>query len=169
MRPLRGIIWSGVLRGQKADSFGLNGLRVGVHFASTLIRAFIGPSRCPLSRLAAGRNWTHLDPMIPWRDVMALGVAAVATAGLGALVIMPNVYPAREPLGYLAGTALSYEFRVGKLGARGLLEVQLDRGEVLRVRSSGDVVPGDRVCVRAVQRGEVIEGTLAAMNHCPPA
>jgi hypothetical protein len=83
-------------------------------------------------------------------------------------VILPNVYPTPEPLGYQAGTARSYEFRVGPLRARGLLEVQLDRGEVFRVRSSGDVVPGDRVCVRAVQRGEVIKGTLVAMNRCPP-
>lgn len=104
--------------------------------------------------------------MVWWRDVLAISVAAVAVAGLGALVILPNVYPAREPLGYQPGTALSYEFRVSTLSAKGVLEVQLDRGEVLRVRSSGVVVPGDRVCVRAMRRGDLIEGYLVQMAQC---
>jgi hypothetical protein len=104
--------------------------------------------------------------MIPRRDILALGVAAVATAGLGALVILPNVYPAREPLGYLPGTALSYEIRVGKVSTRRLLDVKLDRGEVVRGGAAGGVVPGDRVCVRAMRRGDLVDGHLVQMAQC---
>jgi hypothetical protein len=51
-------------------------------------------------------------------------------------------------------------------GTRGRFEVQLDRGGVMRLPASGGLVPGVRVCVRAVQRGEVIEGMLVAMDRC---
>lgn len=105
--------------------------------------------------------------MIFWRDVMAIGVAAGATAALGAWFILPNIYPAREPLGYVAGTIQSYEIRVGKLSARGTFDVRLDRGEMVRVIASDVLPPGERVCLRASRRGELVEGDLVPMKHCP--
>jgi hypothetical protein len=116
--------------------------------------------------IVGGRADRHISPMIFWRDILAIGVATVVTAGLGALVIIPNVYPVQEPLGYLAGTVQSYEFRVGKISARGYFDVKLDRGETMRVRSSGESVPGDRICVRAVRRGDLVEGYLVPMAKC---
>lgn len=104
--------------------------------------------------------------MIFWRDTLAIGLAIVVTAGLGALMIVPNIYPVPKPLGYVPGTVRSYEFRVSKLSARGFFEVSLDRGETLRVRSSGEPVPGDRICVRAVRRGDLVEGYLVPMAKC---
>lgn len=100
------------------------------------------------------------------RDILAIGVAAVVTAGLGALMILPNIYPVREPLGYLAGTVQSYEFHVRKIGTDGFFDVTLDRGERLRVRATGDLVPGDRTCVRAVRRGDRVEGYLVPLAKC---
>lgn len=104
--------------------------------------------------------------MIFWRDIVALGVGAVATAALGAMVILPNVYPKREPLGYVRGTILDYEFRVGKLSAGGVFDVRLDRGEAMRVGAQDSLVPGDRVCIQAVRRGTLIEGFLVPMERC---
>ncbi len=101
------------------------------------------------------------------RDALALGVAAVAVAVPGGLFILPAIYPTRLPIGYVAGTILSYEVRTTMYGGtRGRFEVQLDRGEEVRVPASGELVPGARVCIRAVQRGEVIEGFLVAMHRC---
>ncbi len=104
--------------------------------------------------------------MIVWRDLLAIGLAVLVAAALGALVILPQVYPKREALGYLPGRAQSYEFVAGKLRSGGFLNVVLDRGETIRLRSSGDTVSGDRVCVRATRRGTLIEGYLVAMERC---
>ena len=41
-----------------------------------------------------------------------------------------------------------------------------DRGEVMLVPTSGGLVPDERVCIRAVQRGEGIEGNPVAMERC---
>ena len=104
--------------------------------------------------------------MIVWRDVLAIGLAVLVAAALGAQVILPQVYPKREALGYLPGTAQSDEFAAGKLSSGGFLNVMLDRGETIRLRSSGDTVSGDRVCVRATRRGTLTEGYLVAMERC---
>ena len=105
--------------------------------------------------------------MITARDAFALGVAAVAVAALGGLFILPAVYPTRVQIGYVAGTILSYEVRTTKYGGtRGSFNVQLDRGEVMRLPARNELVPGDRACIRAVQRGELIEGMLVAMERC---
>lgn len=112
------------------------------------------------------RSDAQVSRVIAWRDVPAIGLAALVVAALGALVILPQVYPKRELLGYLAGTAQSYEFRATKLGSGGYLDVTLDRGETIRLQSSGEIVPRDRVCVRATRRGSLIEGYLVAMERC---
>jgi hypothetical protein len=116
--------------------------------------------------LAGGQATSGRFDLIGRRDVLALGVAALATAGLGALVIVPNVYPLREPLGYLPGTVLAYEFRVTKLSTGGVFDIRLDMGETLRVPATDGVGPGDRVCLRAVRRGDLIQGTLVALERC---
>lgn len=101
------------------------------------------------------------------RDTLALGAAAVAVATLGGIFILPAVYPTRVPIGYVAGTIRSYEVRTAKYGGTGgRFEVQMDRGEVMRVPARDGLVPGDRVCVRAVQRGDVVEGMLVAVDRC---
>jgi hypothetical protein len=105
--------------------------------------------------------------MIFARDAFALGVAAIAVAALGGIFILPAVYPTRLPIGYVAGAILSYGVQTTKYGGtRGWFDVQLDRGEVMRVPALGGLVPADRVCIRGVQRGEVIEGGLVAMDRC---
>jgi hypothetical protein len=105
--------------------------------------------------------------MISGRDTVALGVAALAVAVLGGLFILPAVYPPRVAIGYVEGTILSYEVRTTMYrGTRGRFELRLDRGEVIRVDARDGLVPGDRVCVRAVQRSEVIEGMLVAPDRC---
>lgn len=113
-----------------------------------------------------GRSEARSPRVTVWRDVLAVGLAVLVAAALGALVILPQVYPKREVLGYLAGTAQSYEFRATKLRSGGFLDVTLDRGETIRLRASGDIVPGDRICVRATLRGSLIEGYLVAMDRC---
>ena len=101
------------------------------------------------------------------RDGLAIGVAALATAALGAFFIFPAVYPTHTPLGYLPGQILSYEVSVTKLGGtRGIFAVRLDRGETVRVKAEDTLVPGDRVCVRAVQRGDLIQGFLVPAARC---
>jgi hypothetical protein len=104
-----------------------------------------------------------------WRDYLAIAVAAVATAGLAAAVIIPAVYPEREALGYLPGTILSYEFRVTKLGTQGLFDVRLDRGDELALTvgsMAAELFPGDRVCIRAMQRGDLVQGYIVPMDRC---
>lgn len=105
-----------------------------------------------------------------WRDRLGLGLAAVVAAGLAALTIVPVLYPAGEPLGYLGGTVLSYEVRVSKLGGTtGTFNLRLDGGEVLQVAATKLLVPGKRVCVRASRRGTMIEGVLVSADHCAQA
>ncbi|WP_146037978.1 hypothetical protein [Tabrizicola aquatica] len=89
-------------------------------------------------------------------------MAAAATLVLAALFILPAVYPPRQPLGYVAGTILSYAVRVTTYGgARSSFEVRLDRGETSTVAAAGPArVPGVRVCSRAVQRGHLGLGHL---------
>lgn len=107
-----------------------------------------------------------MSRMIFWKDVLAWATAAVATAGLGAIVILPAVYPAREVLGYLPGVVQSYELFVGPVSARGFLDVRLDNGSDMRVRAAAALAPGEKVCVRAVRRGTLIEGHLVPMDRC---
>jgi hypothetical protein len=107
--------------------------------------------------------------VIFWRDHLAIGAAAIATAVLAALVVVPAFYPKREPLGYLPGTILSYEFRVTKLGTRGIFDVRLDRGDKITLTAGGAaaaMVPGDRVCIRALQRGDLVQGYMVPMDRC---
>jgi hypothetical protein len=104
--------------------------------------------------------------MIFWKDVLARATAAVATAGLGAIVILPAVYPAREAVGYLPGVVQSYELRVGSVSAQGFLAVRLDQGTDMRVRAAAALAPGEKVCVRAVRRGSLIDGHLVPMDRC---
>lgn len=101
------------------------------------------------------------------RDAMALGVAAFVTTVLGGLFILPAVYPPHVAMGYVEGTILAYGVQTTKYGCtHGWFEVRLDRGEVMRVQARDGLVPGDRACIRAVQRGDLIEGTLVAMERC---
>ena len=104
--------------------------------------------------------------MIQWRDLLAIGVAGLATASVAALWIVPAVYPTHESLGYQTGTVLSYEFRVDSYRARGMLEVQLDRGETVRVPAEVALVPGDRACIRALRRGDLVEGWVVPLDRC---
>jgi len=97
---------------------------------------------------------------------MGIGVAALATAALGAWFILPNVYPARERLGFVAGTIQSYDIRVGKLSTSRTFNVRLDGGEIVRVPATEVLSPGERVCLRASRRGNLVEGRLAAKAHC---
>lgn len=98
---------------------------------------------------------------------MALGVAAVVIALLGGLFILPAVYPPRVAMGYVGGTILAYGVQTTKYGGtHGWFEVKLDRGEVIHVSARDGLVPGDRACIRAVQRGGGIEGMLVAMERC---
>jgi hypothetical protein len=102
------------------------------------------------------------------KDILALLAAAIMTAGLAAITILPGVYPARAPLGYVLGTVQAYEFKASKYGgARGVLDIRLDRGERISLRDTGGQVPGDRVCIRATLRGDLIEGYLVSMRDCP--
>lgn len=104
---------------------------------------------------------------MPWRDGLALGVGGITMGALGGVFVMLAVFPERVPLGYLAGTILSYEVTVTKLGGtQGVFAVGLDRGESLTVAADGPWVPGDRVCVRAVLRGSVVAGFLVAPARC---
>lgn len=106
--------------------------------------------------------------MVLWRDILALGGAVAVTAAMGAVFILPAVYPQAERLGYLSGTVGHYEVTVTKYGGtRGTFEVRLDQGAVVRVAAQESLVPGARVCVRAVQRGARVEGHLVAMERCP--
>jgi hypothetical protein len=67
----------------------------------------------------------------------------------------------------VAETILSFEVRTTKYGGtRGRFAVHLDRGEVIRVSASGGLAPGERVRIRGVQWGGVIEGVLVAMDRC---
>lgn len=119
------------------------------------------------SDLARRPRVRHLLCMAP-RDILALFAAAVVTAGLAAITILPGVYPARVPLGYILGTVEAYEFTASKYGgARGILDIHLDRGESIRLQDTGGYGPGDRVCVRATMRGNLIEGYLIGLRNCP--
>lgn len=85
-------------------------------------------------------------------------------------MIFPSVYPYREPLGYVPGSIRSFEVSVTKYGGTtGLFNVRLDQGAELKV-TAGDgyatLVPGDRVCIRATRRGELVEGDLVSMGRC---
>lgn len=97
--------------------------------------------------------------------MLAISLAVLVAAALGALVILPQVYPKREALGYLPGTAQSDEFAAGKLSSGGFLNVMLT-GRDDPAAVSGDTVSGDRVCARATRRGTLIEGYLVAMERC---
>lgn len=105
--------------------------------------------------------------MMPLRDGLALVVARIAAGAHGGLFILPAVYRKRLAPGDLSGTILSYEVRVSKYGGTwGSFAVWLDREEALRVAAQDGPVPGDRVCIRAVQRGDMVEGFLVAMERC---
>jgi hypothetical protein len=100
-------------------------------------------------------------------DILALAFAAIVTAGLAAFTILPGSYPPRAPLGDVPGTVEAYALRVTKLGGtRGLLRVRLDRGEAIKVQDTGGQIPANRVCIRAVKRGDLIEGYVVDMSRC---
>ena len=87
--------------------------------------------------------------------------------GLAALMIVPAIYPQRVVLGYVPGTILSYEVQTTRYGGtHGQFEVKLYRGEAMRLAARDGLMPGERACIRAVQRGELIEGMLVAMDRC---
>jgi hypothetical protein len=105
--------------------------------------------------------------MIFWRDVAVLSAFAIVTLGVSALIVRSYHNSPSEPLGYLHGTVLSYAVVITEEGGtRGFFDLSLDRGEDLRVRATGQLVPGDRVCVRAVRRGKLVEGHLVPLDRC---
>lgn len=111
---------------------------------------------------------SQVGAIIWTRDNMTLAGLIILTASLSALAIRSHHLSASEPPAYLTGSVLAYEVTVTKGGGtRGYFMVRLDRGEVVRVAAQAGVAPGMRVCVRAVKRGERINGFLVADSKCP--
>jgi hypothetical protein len=105
--------------------------------------------------------------MIFAQDALALGVAAVAVAALGGFSSCPqSIRPGSRPGLWRGRSFLSTSGQPNTGGARGRFEVHLDPSEVIRVSASGGLAPGERVCIRGVQWGGVIEGVLVAMDRC---